>query len=687
MLPFRPGNSPLGPEKQEEAPSKPNLAASPEGPRVIDDDSDDHIDNDATGGCEEAAGPAIPRAELIIATYEAPSVAPSDPLPSSSGMSFTTVSLPQIAPQQPTTSRTPSFRHGGLLNRWQSRSYDDEIRRRPFEIEGWAESSSTTPYEGPLAWRVVFAWGERDAHPDAEPVHRAKRGSVGASAGTPTVGDSSRDDTVTVRPSSVVSVPDDVGHVAIQRRWRLIFELEELYLRTHPPIRSSKRQGSRAAAAGSTPITRPSEDTTKPSRYVPIQPRRGRRLLGGSGDQGDDDSESGDDGVRPTANSSAESQQFFSCPYLKWRPAEYECICSHAFRTISDVKKHFRATHYKPRCPNCGKPFNEKVLKDHIGPCGQNMRRASREQLRDAVTEEQWAVIFARPKGRPSSETRWRRIFKTLFPGAQQPESVYYTGEGMEILASVEAFIMGGAMKDLRRLQHRKEFEDPTAYQQELTMDQEAIQVFQQFTPHMFIKYRSRETLPSTSPNPSSTAQALDTVAAPSFGPFLPTSCDFSQLPTTEMYIRHLPTWEPAESRLAGVLTDVSLPSWPLPHGRAFTPPRVERPVPPVVSHLVSTTELDGGDDLSATPARSPAIHGLSNLDSLDQPAWGIEADKPSGIVGDAFLPIESCNGDLGALVWPVMGFPSFEEHLALPAATWPDSQGLVVEESGDGMW
>ncbi|KAK0612162.1 hypothetical protein B0T14DRAFT_571989 [Immersiella caudata] len=723
MLPFRHGHSPLGSEERGqsaesashsgggEAPSKANLTvrrathdlsvfklthhssfqASPDDLRIRDNDDSDCNDNDATNNIEEPAAADVPTAELSIATYVAPSVAPSDPLPSSSGMSFTTVTAPEAIPQRPRPRTTSRLCCTGLLDHWQvlSISCDDQIRQQPFEIEGWSEPPSPLPtrYHGPLSWRLVFSWDESEQHSDAEPLRRPKSGSV-----EETIGDGSVDDTETAPTGSTISLPDDVGDEAVQRCWRLVFELEEFYLQEHPQMRPPSRRTSRATTPKPAQNARSSRGTTRGSRLVPILPRRQRRLAGGAEDNDDDDDESSDDNPKSAPGPSAELSEYISCPFLKWRPRFYEKSCKHTFRDFYAVKKHLRLSHRARTCTHCLRVFKKSSLLEHIAlaEC-RNLPPRPREQLRDVITMEQWDIVFSRPKGRISAERQWRNIFDTLFPGAQQPSSIYDTGDGSKLQASVEAFAQGKGSRRLRLLQGRNASDDPTCYMQGVTRASESAEVWERFAPHMFHNYRSLGTLPTGSSSSAST-QALDATSVnTALGPFLPTLGDISQVPAVMPQIRLQMAWEPATSYgpdiiLARTSATGLLQQWPL--SEQTGPPQIEIPAPQLFGSGTSAYDLYGGDDSIAAPAMGPIMNDPF-FGSLPQEVWSMENTEsmlPRFLSHDAG-PHERWSGNFHLDAWPLADSSVAAEQTMRPVSTWPKSLEVGAEDVFDTAW
>lgn len=175
------------------------------------------------------------------------------------------------------------------------------------------------------------------------------------------------------------------------------------------------------------PYSRPVVDSTgHADGFGPLPPDHNRQMRKRFRD---------DDGPFPPnklpTHDEEDSARELLCPfYVMDRHPFHECS-KRRYKRTSDVRQHICRVHIQPpHCPNCGETFdNDRSRNRHIAA------RTCRTRLFSirGITVEQFDTITAiagqRNRNRPSVVERWLRMWRVIFPGAEEPVSPYSSGE------------------------------------------------------------------------------------------------------------------------------------------------------------------------------------------------------------------------------------------------------------------
>jgi len=205
--------------------------------------------------------------------------------------------------------------------------------------------------------------------------------------------------------------------------------LVDNFFRSYAP-RSSKR---RATGTSQTSILTPPCNRTGerpgPSRGGKARPNpRKRKAFGG--DEGSEDEGSQRSRRTPTGIELAEDSLGWACPFVKWKPKEYDCLV--APKEIRKLKGHIKNIHWIEHCDNCfvarpPAPHDKKLcVPSRPGP--------------GFITEEMKVKIEQRESCLDSHEGQWNRIYRVLFPGAKLPKTPYLDKETKDYVMTAKEY-------------------------------------------------------------------------------------------------------------------------------------------------------------------------------------------------------------------------------------------------------
>ncbi|KAG6368794.1 hypothetical protein INS49_003008 [Diaporthe citri] len=146
----------------------------------------------------------------------------------------------------------------------------------------------------------------------------------------------------------------------------------------------------------------------------------------------------GDDGSSPPNKlpmaDEEDSVKLFLCPfYVRNRHPLHECS-KRRFRRTSDVRQHILRVHIQaPPCPSCGETFDNdpslERLHRHIAARTCQIQSFSIT----GITAEQFQTITEianqRHRHRSNAVERWMMMWRVIYPGVDDPESPYASGE------------------------------------------------------------------------------------------------------------------------------------------------------------------------------------------------------------------------------------------------------------------
>ena len=332
------------------------------------------------------------------------------------------------------------------------------------------EESGSLP---PVSWKSGFSWHSQHLMLDGEEIptgqpHAAApvdmeldRESSAAVGGSGTRNSSASDLTAKERvltgsealPLQGLDKKCLVAGTA-ERRDFLVSLLEQHYWRTHPPLRPGRQNGPNGRHSAIATAGR----SSRPSRNQgPRKKGKGIDHGSGGGDEEADEGERDGDGTPSGTARSEPTNDYFACPFLKWRPRPYYDICGGRFRTISHLNEHLRLEHYNKQCTRCHRTFGSAEEKhQHLQQtCAERGGLLTRPGV---ISEEHWVQIFERPKRKSKFESsdpveRWYSTFGILFPDHPKPRSPYMQGKDYELLGGLVAYAEREARQELRRLQ------------------------------------------------------------------------------------------------------------------------------------------------------------------------------------------------------------------------------------------
>lgn len=123
-----------------------------------------------------------------------------------------------------------------------------------------------------------------------------------------------------------------------------------------------------------------------------------------------------------------------ACPFYIHSPDKHQkCVIHHKIGSIETLIKHLLQDHDKPLyCRTCRKAFESLINRDsHVL---ENACKRNDEKRLDGLTESQKAKLIKRDRYYLGESSRWRRIWSTVLPGTEQPQSAYLDqGEGLKL--------------------------------------------------------------------------------------------------------------------------------------------------------------------------------------------------------------------------------------------------------------
>lgn len=414
----------------------------------------------------------------MIAGHAAPTSAPSEPVPSCSGETFS--SLPSTLSDNNVTTRS---HRAALLGLWTAIFSPDHntipVHAPHLEIDGHPQRvTSRPPAPGPLPWLYQFSWTNGTILFDGDPLSTALERRWLSELGDATCGDGD-----SIEPSATLSASfaDNVSCVSgdsVALR-RVVFERGEIqdkilgfqalllaqleaHWRSHPPQRSASR------AKGKCPTSKaqqPPDTRVVSGPYTKRGPSESRRKIGqGSGDEDedndDDDDEDDSDPASATLTLNTPSH-WYACPYQKWKPQHFLLTCGTGFRRITDVKTHLREKHYAYTCSQCGNTFNDKIqLRLHVS---ETCLRPFKPHVNSCyMTDKQLAAIKTHFGGkRMSHHEQWEHLFRILFPNEPLPSSPYLPPQQEQVRTFLQDWICWAGRKILDDIHFRTLSENP----------------------------------------------------------------------------------------------------------------------------------------------------------------------------------------------------------------------------------
>lgn len=156
------------------------------------------------------------------------------------------------------------------------------------------------------------------------------------------------------------------------------------------------------------------------------------------------------------------------CPFYVGDRHFFHKCSKRRFKRTSDVRQHIWRVHIQAlHCPTCGEIFDNGRPHDSLNSERLNRHIAARTchtqqfNIPPGITTEQFdnitEIASQRNRHRPSAVERWLRMWRVIYPGVDDPESPYSSGEtdlvqGMlEVRSAIEndqsrAFLSGTPM-------------------------------------------------------------------------------------------------------------------------------------------------------------------------------------------------------------------------------------------------
>lgn len=123
-----------------------------------------------------------------------------------------------------------------------------------------------------------------------------------------------------------------------------------------------------------------------------------------------------------------------ACPFYIHSPDKHQkCVIQHKIGSIETLIKHLLQDHDKPLyCRTCRKAFESLINRDsHVL---ENACKRNDEKPIDGLTEGQKTKLIKKDRYYLGESSRWRRIWSTVLPGTEQPQSPYLDqGEGLKL--------------------------------------------------------------------------------------------------------------------------------------------------------------------------------------------------------------------------------------------------------------
>ncbi|KAM0203166.1 hypothetical protein ACHAQI_010572 [Fusarium lateritium] len=123
-----------------------------------------------------------------------------------------------------------------------------------------------------------------------------------------------------------------------------------------------------------------------------------------------------------------------ACPFYIHSPDKHQkCLIQHDIGSIETLIKHLLQHHDKPLyCRTCRKAFETLIDRDnHVL---ENACRKNNSKPLDGLTESQKTKLINRDRYYLGESSRWRRIWSTVLPNVEQPQSPYLDrGEGLKV--------------------------------------------------------------------------------------------------------------------------------------------------------------------------------------------------------------------------------------------------------------
>ncbi|KAH6970272.1 hypothetical protein DER45DRAFT_498831 [Fusarium avenaceum] len=123
-----------------------------------------------------------------------------------------------------------------------------------------------------------------------------------------------------------------------------------------------------------------------------------------------------------------------ACPFYVHSPEKYQkCLIQHDVSSIETLIKHLLQHHDRPLyCRTCRRAFETLINRDsHVleNTCERNDQKPL-----DGLTESQKAKLIKKDRYYFGESSRWRRIWSTVLPSIEQPQSPYLDrGEGLRV--------------------------------------------------------------------------------------------------------------------------------------------------------------------------------------------------------------------------------------------------------------
>ncbi|KAF5590934.1 uncharacterized protein FSUBG_10663 [Fusarium subglutinans] len=134
-----------------------------------------------------------------------------------------------------------------------------------------------------------------------------------------------------------------------------------------------------------------------------------------------------------------------ACPfYIHARHKHEKCLVQHDLSSIEALIKHLLRQHDKPLyCRTCWKTFETLIERDsHVL---ENACKRIDQEASIGLTESQKVRLIKRDRYDLGEESRWRRLWSTVFPGREQPRSPYlYRDEGLKVSMMRDFWIADG---------------------------------------------------------------------------------------------------------------------------------------------------------------------------------------------------------------------------------------------------
>ncbi|KAH9214585.1 hypothetical protein DL95DRAFT_446352 [Leptodontidium sp. 2 PMI_412] len=137
-------------------------------------------------------------------------------------------------------------------------------------------------------------------------------------------------------------------------------------------------------------------------------------------------------GKGPETQAVADIHLKFACPYQKHNPRKYcikdwqRCVLT-PHTTVARVKAHLYNYHLVHQCQRCEETFkSEEELDVHI-KSDEGCRSRELATPLDGITSKLRKQIQCRKKAHlgQTEESRWKQIYKTIFPGVLAPEPYF----------------------------------------------------------------------------------------------------------------------------------------------------------------------------------------------------------------------------------------------------------------------